>query len=81
MTPIRQDFERLIETVKQLHKLSLEIADEELNAALAFFRPQHNPRRIPDHEDMMIYYLLSALRAFKNVPPIEPGDSPFEYRK
>lgn len=78
---IRQDFEQLIQTVKSIHLAALEISDEELTAALSFFRPPSHFRHIPEFDDVMIYYLLSALRAFRNAPPAEPGNSPFEYKK
>jgi len=78
---IRQDFENLIQRIKALHIAALEISDEELSAALAFFRPNSSLRHIPEFNDVMIYYLLGALRAFRNAPPADPGDSPFSYRK
>ena len=81
MKPIRQDFEQLIQRIKALHIAALEISDEELYEALAFFRPASHLRHVPAFDDIMIYYVLSALRAFRNVPPIEPGESPFDYRK
>lgn len=81
MKPIRQDFEQLIQRIKELHKAALDIPDEELIAALAFFRPASPLRHVPEFEDVMTYYVLQAVRAFRNAPVIDPGDSPFSYKK
>ena len=72
----------IVTKLKTLHILSREMfTDEELNAALAFFRPMYGYRRFPNHDDIATYHLLQALRKFRDALPIEPGDSPFEYRK
>lgn len=72
----------IVSRLKNLHILSREmLTDEELNAALAFFRPNLGYRRYPTHDDMATYHLLQALRKFRDALPCEPGNSPFEYKK
>ena len=70
------------EKIKALHELAIEsISDEELAAALAFFRTRQLSGRPLAYDDGATFLLLQAVRKLRNSIPIEPGDSPFEYRK
>jgi hypothetical protein len=70
----------IVDRLKNLHILAREMfTDEELNAALAFFRPTSFRRA--NHDSIATYHLLQALRKFFNALPCESGASPFEYRK
>ena len=73
----------IVSRLKNLHILSREmLTDADLIEALARFRPRSKMfRRVPSDDDVAIYRLLLALRQFRDCLPIEPGDSPFEYRK
>lgn len=73
----------LVRLVKTLHIMALEtVSEEDLKAALLWYR-QHGlyERRVPSFDDATVYYLLKAFQAFRACLPIEPGDSPFSYRK
>jgi hypothetical protein len=80
--PSTDMLETIKQIVKELHIQSREaMTDEELLAALAFFRSQRVRRRLPTYHEMATYQLLLAFRKFRDSVPIETGESPFEYRK
>lgn len=74
--------ESIIQRLKNLHQQALsQFGDEELLAALAMYRSRQFAGRVLSFEEAALVHLIRAVQKVRNCPPIEPGESPFDYRK
>lgn len=72
----------LVLLIKTLHIVAIEaVTDDDLKVAIAHYKQDIFSRRVRNFDDATIFQLLKAFKAFRECLPIEPGDSPFEYRK
>jgi hypothetical protein len=73
--------ERVTERLKEVHKMALTLNEDELLATLAMYRNRQFSGRMLTFEEAALVHLIRAVQKVRNCLPIEPGDSPFNYRK
>jgi hypothetical protein len=73
--------ERVKKSLKDLHKLALEIDESEMLATLLMLRSRQASGRLLTFEEVTIVQLIQAVRKVRHCLPIESGDSPFDYPK
>lgn len=73
--------ERVKARLQEVHKQALEIDETELLATLAMYRSIQFTGRVLGFEEAALVHLIRAVQKVRNCLPIEPGESPWDYRK